>query len=101
MNTVAGDDPAGPISHRRRDQMLLFMFALAVAALGMAGYAHYNPGTQDITIRTYHLVGVPNWEVVAVAAGVPLFVFLLQAIYSGAHIRSIKAAGRGTAWTSR
>ena len=73
--------------------MLLFLFALAVAGLGVGVYAHYNPGAQDVTIRTYHLARIPTWELLAVAAGVPLFLFLLQAIISGVRIRSLRRAG--------
>jgi hypothetical protein len=83
--------------------MLLFLFALAVAVLGVGVYAHYNPGVQDVTIRTYQLTGVPSWEIVAGAAGVPLFLFLLHAIASSVRIRSARRAGArrdGTSSTS-
>ena len=74
--------------------MLLFMLALAVAAVGVGAYAHYNPGVHDITLRTYHLAGVPDWEPIAVAAAVPLFLFLLHAMYSGVRIRHLRRALR-------
>ena len=72
--------------------MLLFLFTLVVVALGVGAYAHYNTGTMDITLRTYHLAGIPDWEVVAVAAGVPLVAFLLHAIYASVRIRLLRRA---------
>jgi hypothetical protein len=72
--------------------MLLFLLALIVAAAGVGAYARYNHGTQDITVSTYHLAGIPTWEVLAVAAGVPLALFLVQAIYANVRIRMLKRA---------
>ncbi|HSR23808.1 MAG TPA: hypothetical protein VLW53_09680, partial [Candidatus Eisenbacteria bacterium] len=57
-------------------------------------YAHYNPGVHDITLRTYQFAGVPDWEPVALAAAVPLFLFLLYAIYAGVRIRHLRRAVR-------
>jgi hypothetical protein len=70
--------------------MLLFTFTLVVVALGVGAYAHYNPGTLDVTLRTYHLVGIPSWEVVAVAAGIPLVPFLLHAVYASVRYRLLR-----------
>ncbi len=67
--------------------MLLFLFALVVAVLGVGVYAHYNPGSQDITLRTYHFLGVPDWVPVAVAAGAMLFLFFIHAVYAGVRVR--------------
>jgi hypothetical protein len=74
--------------------MLLFLLALVVSAAGVFVYAHYNPGVHDITIRTYHLAGVPDWQPIAVAAAVPLFLFLLHAIIAGARVRRARRAMR-------
>ena len=76
--------------------MLLFLLALVVAALGIGAYAHYNTGAQDITLRTYHFSGVPDWTPAAIAAGAVLFLFLVHAIYAGARIRSLRRANRRT-----
>jgi len=77
--------------------MLLFLIALIVAAAGVGAYAHYNTGAHDITLRTYHLTAVPDWWVAAAAAGVPLFLFLIQAIYGGIRIRMLKRAAERSA----
>lgn len=74
--------------------MLLFLFALAIAIVGVGAYAHYNPGVQDITVRNYHFAGVPGWIPLALAAGVPLFLFLLHAMYAGVRIRMLRRAGQ-------
>ncbi|TMC01917.1 MAG: hypothetical protein E6J41_31625 [Chloroflexi bacterium] len=76
--------------------MLLFLIALIVAAGGVGIYAHYNTGAHDITLRTYHFAGVPDWWPAAIAAGVVLFVFLVQAIYASIRIRMLKSANRRT-----
>jgi uncharacterized protein HemY len=77
--------------------MLLFSFTLVAAALGVGAYAHYNPGTLDVTLSTYRFAGIPRWEVVAVAAGVPLVLFLLNAVYVSVRIRLLRRAnGRYT-----
>ena len=73
--------------------MVLFLFALVVVALGVGVFAHYNPGTMDITLRTYHLFGIPDWEVLAAAAGVPLVLFLVHAIVAGSRIRRLRHGG--------
>lgn len=70
--------------------MVLFVIALILAALGVGAYAYYNTGVHDIALRNYHFTGVPDWMPVAVAAGVILFLFLLQAIYSSVRIRMLK-----------
>jgi hypothetical protein len=70
--------------------MLLFLLTLVFVGLGVGVYAHYNPGTLDVTVRTYHLVGIPSWEVVAVAAGIPLVPFLLHAVYASMRIRLLR-----------
>jgi phosphatidylserine synthase len=67
--------------------MILFLIALVLAAAGVGIYAHYNTGVQDITLRTYHFAGVPDYVPVAAAAGVVLFFFLIQAISSSIRIR--------------
>lgn len=72
--------------------MVLFLFALVLAAAGVAVYAHYNHGVQDITLRTYHLTGIPDWWILSVAAGVPLFLFFLHAIYASIRIRMLRRA---------
>jgi hypothetical protein len=74
--------------------MLLFLFALALAIAGVGGYAYYNPGVHDIAIRGYHVAGVPDWVPVALAAGVPLFLFLLHSIYASVRIRRLRRANR-------
>ena len=74
--------------------MLLFLLALIIAALGVGVYAHYNTGVQDITLRSYHFAGVPDWTAPAIAAGAVLFLFLVQAIYAGIRIRMLKRANR-------
>lgn len=76
--------------------MLLFLLALIVAALGIGAYAHYNTGAHDITLRTYHFAGVPDWTPAAVAAGAVLFLFLIQAIYASIRIRMLRSASRRT-----
>jgi hypothetical protein len=70
--------------------MVLFLFALVLSALGVAIYGHYNPGALDVTVRGYHFAGVPTWMLLAGAAGVPLFLFLVQAIYASVRIRMLK-----------
>jgi hypothetical protein len=81
--------------------MLLFSLTLVVVALGVGVYAHYNPGTMDLTLRTYHLVGIPSWEVVAVAAGIPLVAFLLHAAYASLRIRRLRRRASGQYATGR
>lgn len=70
--------------------MLLFLLALIVAVLGVGVYAHYNPGTQDINLRTFHFTGVPDWAPVAVGAGAMLFFFFIHAIYASVRIRLLR-----------
>jgi uncharacterized protein HemY len=70
--------------------MLLFLLALIVAALGIGAYAHYNTGAHDITLRTYHFAGVPDWTPAAIAAGAVLFLFLIQAVYASIRIRMLR-----------
>jgi hypothetical protein len=79
--------------------MLLFLFALVIAAGGVGIYAHYNTGAHDITLRTYHFAGVPDWMPIAAAAGVVLFLFLIQAIYASVRIRMLRRATRRTTST--
>ena len=74
--------------------MLLFLFALALVIAGVGGYAYYNPGVHDMAIRGYHVASVPDWVPVALAAGVPLFLFLLHSLYASARIRSLRRATR-------
>jgi hypothetical protein len=76
--------------------MLLFLLALIVAALGIGAYAHYNTGAHDITLRTYHFAGVPDWTPAAIAAGVVLFLFLVQAISASIRIRMLRNRRPGT-----
>ncbi len=72
--------------------MLLFLFTLVVVVLGVGVFAHYNPGTMDVTVRTFQFTGIPDWEIVAVAAGVPLVAFLLYVIYASIRIRLLRRA---------
>ncbi|HZU15600.1 MAG TPA: hypothetical protein VFD01_03195 [Candidatus Dormibacteraeota bacterium] len=67
--------------------MLLFLLALVIMALAVAAYAHYNPGVHEITMRNYHFAAVPDWIPIAVAAAVPLFFFLLHALYARGRAR--------------
>jgi hypothetical protein len=76
--------------------MVLFLLALIVAALGIGAYAHYNTGAHDITLRTYHFAGVPDWTPVAIAAGAVLFLFFVQAVYASIRIRMLRRASRRT-----
>jgi hypothetical protein len=76
--------------------MLFFLVALVIAAAGVGVYAHYNTGAHDITLRTYTLTGIPDWEPIAAAAGVVLFIFLIQAIYASVRIRMLRRANRRT-----
>lgn len=68
--------------------MLLFLFALVIAALGVGAYAHYNSGVQDITFPNFHFSAVPDWVLLAIAAGVPLFLFLLQVVFAPRRART-------------
>jgi hypothetical protein len=70
--------------------MLLFSLTLIAVALGVAAYAHYNPGTTDITLYTYRVLGIADWELVAIAAGVPLVPFLLHAIAGSVRMRRLR-----------
>jgi hypothetical protein len=70
----------------------MFLIALIVAALGVGAYAHYNPDAHDVTLRTYHFAGVPDWMPIAAAAGAILFLFLLHAIYASFRIRRLRRA---------
>jgi len=81
--------------------MLLFLLALIVAALGIGAYAHYNTGAHDIILRSYTFAGVPDWTPAAVAAGVVLFLFLIQAISASIRIRVLRSRGRSTAGATR
>jgi hypothetical protein len=72
--------------------MLLFSFTLVAVAFGVGVYAHYNPGTLDVTLDSYRLVGIPDWELVAVASGVPLVPFLLHAMYVSVRIGRLRRA---------
>jgi len=78
--------------------MLLFALALVVAVAGVGAYAHYNPGVHDITMRSYHFAAVPDWVPVALAAGVPLALFLLDAYFAGSHIRQLERGAQETRW---
>jgi len=77
--------------------MLLFLLALVVAVTGVGAYAHYNPGAHDITLRGHHFAAVPDWVPVALAAGVPLAEFLLDAVFARDHIRLLERAAEETA----
>ena len=90
---------AGPANRQGGSSMLLFLFALVVAVAGVGIYAHYNTGAHDITLRTYHFAGVPDWMPIAVAAGTVLFLFLVQAIYASVRIRLLRRASRRTTST--
>jgi hypothetical protein len=72
--------------------MLLFLLALAVAATGVGAFAYYNPGVHDITMRSHHFAAVPDWVPIALGAGVPLALFLLDAFFAGNHIRLLRRA---------
>ena len=72
--------------------MVFFLIALVLAALGIGAYAYTNTGVHDIALRDYHFTGVPDWVPVAVATGVVLFIFLLQAIYASVRIRMLRRA---------
>jgi hypothetical protein len=72
--------------------MVAFLIALIVAVLGVGAYAHYNPGVQDVTLRTYHFTAVPDWMPVAASAGVILFLFLVHAVYASLRIRALRRA---------
>jgi len=76
--------------------MMLFSLTLLAVALGVGAYAHYNPGTTDVTLYTYRFPGVPDWELVAVAAGAPLVPFLLHAIAGSVRLRRLRRIGRFT-----
>ena len=76
--------------------MLLFALALVIAVAGVGAYAHYNPGVHDIAMRTHHFAAVPDWVPVALAAGVPLALFLLDAFFAADHIRLLKRAAEET-----
>ena len=78
--------------------MVLFTLALMVAAGGVGVYAHYNPGVHDIVIQNYHFAAVPDWVPVALAAGVPLALFLLDAYFAGSHIRQLERGAQETRW---
>jgi hypothetical protein len=80
--------------------MVLFLIALIVAAVGVGAYAHYNPDAHDVTLRTYHFAGVPDWMPIAAVAGVVLFLFLLHAIYASFRIRSLRRASEARRTTS-
>jgi hypothetical protein len=75
--------------------MLLFLLTLVVVGLGVGAFAHYNPGALDVTLYTYRFAGIPQWEVLAIAAGVPLALFLLHAVYAGVRIRLLRHASGG------
>jgi hypothetical protein len=70
--------------------MLLFALALVGAVAGVGAYAHYNPGVHDITLGSHHFVAVADWVPVALAAGVPLALFLLDAVFADDHIRLLE-----------
>jgi hypothetical protein len=72
--------------------MLVFLFALIVTAAGIGVFAHYNPGVMDVTLHTYRFNGVHDWMPIAIAAGVPLAVFFLYAIYASVRIRLLRSA---------
>lgn len=74
--------------------MVAFLIALIVAALGVGAYAHYNPGVQDVILRTYHFTAVPDWMPVATSAAVVLLLFLLHAIYASLRIRALRRSMR-------
>ena len=75
---------------------MLFVFALAVALLGLGAYDLYNPGTSDVTIAGYHFAAVPDWAPIAAAAGLPLSLFLLYALWTSVRIHVLKRAARRT-----
>ena len=68
--------------------MLLFLLALIISGLGVAAYAHYDPGAHDINFPNFHFAAVPDWVPLAIAAGVPLFLFLLNALFAPRRARS-------------
>jgi len=78
--------------------MLLFSIALVLAISGVGAYALYNPGVHDITLRSHYFAAVPDWVPVALAAGVPLALFLLDAVFAGNHIRLLERGSEETAY---
>src|SRR5262245_3966454 len=79
--------------------MVLFVFAVLVALLGVGVYDLYNPGRLDVWMAGYHFAAVPTWEPVAVAAAVPMSFFLLHALWVGVRIRLLQGARRrASAW---
>ena len=74
--------------------MLLFLLALVAAVTGVGAYAYYNPGVHDIILGSHHYAAVPDWVPVALAAGVPLAVFLLDAVFARDHIRVLERTRR-------
>lgn len=75
--------------------MVLFLLALVVTAAVVGVYAYYNPGLEDVTLRTYHVTGADHWMLVAAGAVVPLFFFFLYWIVTKFRMRRLRReAGR-------
>jgi len=70
--------------------MVLFLFALVVTAFGVGLFALSHPDVHDITVRTYHLAGVPDWQAAGALAAIPLFLFFVHALVAGIRLRLLR-----------
>jgi hypothetical protein len=74
--------------------MLLFAVAVVVALAGVGLYYLYNPESVAVTLAGHHFAAVPVWVPVALAAAIPLSLFLLHALWTGVRIWLLKRAVR-------
>ncbi|TMC09929.1 MAG: hypothetical protein E6J41_09600 [Chloroflexi bacterium] len=74
--------------------MVLFVFALVVAVVGVGLFDLYNPGVRTIVVAGQSYDSVPVWLPVALAAAAPLSLFLLYALWTSMRIWLLKRAVR-------
>jgi hypothetical protein len=78
--------------------MVLFVFALVVAVVGVGLFDLYNPGVRTIAVAGQSYDSVPVWLPVALAAAAPLSLFLLYALWTSIRISLLKRAMREASW---
>jgi hypothetical protein len=74
--------------------MVLFVFALVVALVGLGAFDLYNPDRRDVAMAGHHFVALSVWVPVALGAAVPLSLFLLHALWTSVRIGLLKRGAR-------
>lgn len=78
--------------------MVLFLFALVITVVGVGVFDLYNPGVRSIAVADHHIATVRAVVPVALAAAVPLSLFLLYALWTSPRIWLLKRAAKRAAW---